>query len=220
MLNNPILVQARLIANNDTEKDLERAEAMLIEYLKVNPEDTDAWLMLIMIEWTPPLEDSERIIQWANNILAYDPVNARGLLVLAEAYVAFRGGINATIYKQLSNACSNDSNLMAMIEVAKAKYLERQEGAEKEYEDVLIKSINYGPLQERNHSMLGEFYLKQGKVDEGKKLIKKAEENSERARILHKYSYDVTSLTNFLNEFYTGLQSAELVCILPKEHRA
>lgn len=203
IFNNSTLLEAKLIANKGTVDDLEQAELILLDYLKINPQDTDAWLMLIMIEWTPPLEDSDRIIQWCHNILSYDPTNARGLLVLAEAYVAFRGGINQVIYKQLGSAQSDNPDFMAMIEVAKAKYLTRID--ETQYEKVLKRSIELGPLQARNYRMLGELYMQQGKFNEGEQFLKKAQENRVKSNSLNIYEYDVTSLIDFLNEFYTGL---------------
>jgi predicted Zn-dependent protease len=203
--NNQIIIQAKAIANQGKEQDLEQAETILLDYLKENPTDTQAWLLLSMIEWTPPLEDFERIIQWTSNILSYDPTNAYALLVFAEAHW-FKGGINETGYVALCNAQSNDPYVMAMIEVAKAEYIARKGGMDDEYEEILKKSIKYGPDQARNYQMLGKLYIKQGKVAKGETLIKKSLENREKATILKEQEeYDLTSLTRFLNEFYTGL---------------
>jgi len=209
-----ILEQAKAIAckRDNTKEDrsgvyLEQAEEILLNYLKEHPHDTEAWLMLMMIEWTPPLEDLERIIKWARAILAYDPTNAYAFLVLAEAHW-FYGGITEDIYVQLDTAKNDDPNVMAMIEIAKAKYLEYKEGAEDEYERVLKKSIEYGPEQARNYHMLGKLYIKQGKIKEGEEVLKKGLENEEKAKLLYGDSedeYDPTSLTQFLNEWYTGL---------------
>jgi tetratricopeptide (TPR) repeat protein len=206
MQNHPIIEQAKAIADSKIPDNLEQAEEFLLNHLKDHPRDTQGWLALMMIEWTPPLEDFERIIKWAKNVLTYDPVNAYAFLVMAEAHWFF-GGITEEIYLQLDNAKHDDPNIMAMILVAKAKYLEYKDDRQDEYEKILKESIKYGPEQARNYRMLGKLYIKQGKVKEGEKLITKSTENQEMAELLHPDTgeYDLTSLTEFLDEWYTGL---------------
>lgn len=185
---------------------LEKAENILLEYLKSNSQDTDAWLLLIRIEWNTPLEDSDRIIAWANNILDYDPTNVYALLFLCEAYCTFRGDIPEEIYYRLCQIQCNDLYIRAMIEIAKANYLVDKANMESEYEKVLKKSIEYGPEQIRNYQMLGNFYIKKGAISKGEQLLKISKLNAQQANRLYKeYIYDPTNIIDLLNEFYTGL---------------
>lgn len=197
-----ILDRARTIALGRGAENLEHAESILLEYLKTNPQDTDAWLMLIMIEWTPPLEDFDKISSWSKSVLAYDPTNVQVLLVLAEAYNRFRGDIPDEVYAQLCKVKSKDYHLMAMVEMARANYFEYKSDKVEEYENALRRSIEYGPHQNRNHRDLGNFLIKQGNIDEGEKLIKKAQENRKQFSAVED---DDTNVMDFLNCFYAGL---------------
>lgn len=157
-----------------------------------------------MVEWTPPLEDFERIIKWTKNVLAYDPTNAFALLVFAEAHW-FKGGINEAGYVMLCQAKGDDPHVMAMIEVAKAKYLADKLDQQDAYEEALNKSIVYGPQQAMNYEMLGNFYLQQGKQDLGEVLLKKSRENKEEYRRSRRSGHDLASVMDFCNTFYAGL---------------
>lgn len=199
---NPILITARSIALKGGEKRLELAEEVLLDYLQAYPQDTHAWLLLAMIEWTPPLEDFDRIITWTKNILSYDPTNVYALLLLAEVYQAFRGGVTDEIYEQLCKAQTNDRHLMAMVEVAKSYYFEVT-GNQQELEKALRRSIEYGPHHVTNHRELGHLLIKQGKIEEGEKLIRKAEENGK--KFGSHDEDDPTSIMDFLNTYYAGL---------------
>jgi cytochrome c-type biogenesis protein CcmH/NrfG len=203
MQNHPIVEQAKAIARKKTEADLLHAQTILLDHLKDHPQDTQVWLLLMRIEWNQPLEDFGKIMQWAHNILAYDPTNAYALLFLAEA---FYGNIDEDIYAQLCHAKSDAPNIMAMIEIAKANHLECKDNRQDDYEKILTKSIEYGPEQAINYWMLGRLYIKQGKVKEGEELLTKSAENQEKSRLLYRgRQYDDTSLAQFVSEWYTGL---------------
>lgn len=208
MSNNKIIQEAISIARkretvppDQGEYYLEKAEKILLDHLENNPKDTQAWLLLIRIEWNCPLEDRDRIIKWSNKILAYDPTNPYALLFLADAN---HGGVTEEIYNQLLRVNTNDPYIQAMIEVAKAYYLEDKPELKNEYEQVLKKSVELAPEQAKNCRMLGTFYIKEGYVAKGEALIQKSDENAQRA-LSNDDTYDPTDIMGFLNEFYAGL---------------
>lgn len=174
-MNNEIIEQAKIIARYDTEEKYEESQQLLLEYLKSNLYDTDAWLLVATIECNPPLEDPIRIIHCAGHILAYDPINAYALLFLVFGYRLLGRDDSEIVYTSLCQAEHSDPEVMAMIEVAKATYFQYTNLVE--YEKVLKRSITYSANQQENLTMLGMLYLEQGKTVEGKDLIRKAIQN-------------------------------------------
>src|ERR1700761_3264439 len=72
-----------LTGDNPSEKVLEQMESLLMIYLEKHPQDTEIWLRLTMVEFTPPWEDYDRIEKYITTILKYDENNISGLLILA-----------------------------------------------------------------------------------------------------------------------------------------
>lgn len=209
MKNNKILEQARNIARQSQEvplgqreKYLEQAEAILLEYLKDHMADTEAWLLLTKIECNSPLYDHDRITHYADHVLSYDPGNAYALLFLAYANYYLHGEVEADTYSKLCLAKNDDLEIMAMIELAKARYFESFD--KKKYEQALEKSVTYSNNQRINCSELGIIYLNQGKIKEGKVLIEQAIKNVKRIFPSEDTKYDPTSIEDLLAEFYTG----------------
>jgi hypothetical protein len=203
-----VLEQAKKIArksrkapSDQSEQYLMQAEDLLLEYLKDHSKDTEAWLLLTMIECNPPLYDYDRIAQYTHHILSYDPSNAYASLFLSYADYYLHGQIKVDTYNKLCLAKDNDPEIMAMIEVAKARYFESND-AEK-CELALKKSIEYSSTQVTNFRMLGELYIKQGKLEKGKQLVEYGLSNDDKV-VPANYEYDPVSIQGFFEEFFAG----------------
>ena len=203
-----VLEQAREIARrkyqNYQEKNdnFEQVETILLEHLKTHAKDTDAWLLLTRIECNAPLYDYDRIAHYIGHVLSYDPTNAYALLFLAYADYYLHGQIDADTYTRLCLAKNDNSEIMAMIEVAKARYFESFN--EKKYQEALEKSVHYSLKQRINCSNLGILYFNQGKIQEGKDLIQQALKNVKEVFPSDNVTYDPTSIEGLLDEFYAG----------------
>ena len=209
MDNNIILEKARQIARlNSTAPmkeyagSLEQAQNMLLEHLKNNPQDTDAWLLLICIECSPPFDYPDTIIEYCNHILSYDPSNPYALLFLSYADYYVMGNSNKELYDKLCMVQSDNKEIKAMVEIAKARYLEFRDI--KKFEEALKKSIEYCHNFRTNLCMLGLFYLEQGDI-KGLRLFKQGLENIRQvATPSSTHVYDPTSIKDFLDEFFAG----------------
>ncbi|MCX5925488.1 MAG: hypothetical protein NT124_04330 [Candidatus Dependentiae bacterium] len=169
-MQNSILEQARAIARLGNQGiDIERAQQLLMDHLIVHPQDTDAWLLLMCLECNPPLYDQYRIIHYAQHVLSYDPSNAYALLFWSYADHYFMGDLDDDLHEKLSMAHSDNKEVMSMVEVAKARHFKYRDS--KKYEEALKKSIEYCSTHRTNFQMLGNLYIKQGKIEEGKFLI-------------------------------------------------
>lgn len=200
---NNIINQAKISACKGGEANLEAAETILLDYLANNPRDSDVWLLLARIEWNSPLEDCRKIIEWSSNAFIADPLNIHALLLLTEAYDTFRTKIPDEIYHALCQVHHANAEIMAMVEIGKAKYLEYNDV--KKYEEVLKKSIEYSSQQSLNFYLLGKLYKAQGKNMEGEKLIEIAHKNATNSTLIKEPNdCNKVSILGFLNKFFAG----------------
>lgn len=203
-MKNIILETAITEAKLDTPENLDKAQEILLNYLKNSPKDTDAWLLLLRLEYSGN-EDPEKMAKYANQILAYDPENAAALLFLSFTdYYSF-GSTDNTLYSKLIKAKASDYEMLAMLEIAKARYFKKRDIAK--YEACLKQSIRYSSSQRINYCMLGELYIKQKKdykqILEGAELIKRGLSN---VKLIGDETtpYDPTSVSDFFAEFFSG----------------
>jgi len=211
-MQNSILEQARAIVRSGKEAiNLEKAQQILMTHLNTNPHDTDAWLLLMRIECNSPFDDPERIIHYAQHVLSYDSSNPYALLFWAYADFYMLGGSDSDLYSRLQSAQSNNLEIMSMIELAKARYLELVD-IEK-CKEALKKSIEYCPTHAMNFNMLGGLYVKEGKVQEGNLLIEHGLHNIKtifRCKNVDTWKLDRTSIEDFLDEFFSGISTNEI----------
>jgi len=198
------------MGGNPSEKVLEQMESLLMDYLKDHPQDTEIWLKLAMVEFTPPWEDYDRIEKYINSILEYDKNNAQSLLVLAYAQRVYRGDISDDLFIRLQRCCDiiTDRELLSMLYLAIAWYYSWHSlRDEKKHELSLLQSIDYCSKHVHNYKLLGRLYLKTGREAEGKKMIQHALAN---IRKVYKEDndddsvYDITDITTFFNDYYRG----------------
>lgn len=192
------------MGDNPSEKVLEQMESLLTSYLKDHPQDTEIWLKLIMVEFTPPWEDYDRIEKYINSILEYDKNNIQSLLILADAQCAYRGGISDDLFIRLQDCCNIniDKELLSMIYLAIAWYYKYKD--EKKYEQALLKSIDYCSEHVRNYELLGKLYFKMGREADSKKMIALASANVRKISRDDNSVPDITDITPFFDEFYRG----------------
>lgn len=194
--------------DNPSEKVLEQMESLLMNYLKDNPQDTDMWLKLAMLEFTPPWEDYDRIEKYINSILKYDENNVQALLVLANTQCALRGDVSDDLFVRLQRCCDivTDRELLSMLYSAIAWYYSWYSlRDEKKYELSLLRSIDYCSAHVTNYKYLGILYLETDREAEGKKMIQYALANVRKIYEINKdFVYDITDLNRFFNEFFIG----------------
>ena len=193
-----------LMGENPSEKVLEQMESLLMDYLKDYPQDTDIWLKLTMVEFTPPWEDYDRIEKYITTLLEYDENNVEGLLVLAYAQYIYRGEVTEDLFIRLQNVCNitTDKELLSMIYLAIAWYHSSRN--KKEYELLLLKSIYYCSEHVDNYKLLGLLYLEIGREIEGKKMIQCALANIRKIYGENYSSFDITDINEFFYEFFKG----------------
>lgn len=199
-MNKSILDQAKQIARIGGEKNLVKAQEMLLGFLKNDPQNTTGWLLLARIEYNSPLEDQFKILEYCNNILSYDSDNAYALLILAETYNIFFDGMPSEIFAQLSQAKSGDPEIQAMIELAKARYYKNKN--EKMYINALRRSVGLSPNQQTNSFELGLYLLQHGNIVEGHYLIDQAIKNIKKIDA----EYDATSIEGWFDYYYKGIE--------------
>ncbi len=186
---------------------LEEIRNIINEYLAKNPADTDVRLRLVMLEYAPPLEDPELLVTYLNEILKYDSTNIYTILILAYTEEICWGGITDSVFEKLNNLSSKDSEIISMIELAKAWYYQRKNNNEL-YEKHLLNSINYCNKHVSNYTELANFYAKRGEKDKVKKFAKKALNNVQVVYIQGSIT-DITDVEDFINEFFKGTHITE-----------
>lgn len=210
-MKNKILETATTEARLGKEANLQKAEDMLMDYLITQPKDTYAWLLLTRIECNSPFEDADRIKHYAEHVLTYDPENPYALLFLSYADYYLRGSSDETLYSKLLRAKSDNSQILSMIEIAKAYYWEDRDP--QKFEDALKSSIKHCSSYVTNYTELGKLYIKQGKKTEGKKLIRIGLSNIKKEITPENLDepYDPTSIPNLLAEFFSGTRTTYIV---------
>jgi len=193
--------------DNPSERVLEQMESLLMNYLKNHPRDTNMWLKLTMVEFTPPWEDYDRIEKHITRILEYDENNIQGLLILAYAQRAYRGDVSDDLFAHLQRCCNivTDRELLSMLYLAMAWYYSWYSlRDEKKYELSLLQSIDYCSAHVYNYELLGRLYLKTGRQIEGKKMIRYALANVRKIYGENYFSLDVTDINEFFDQCFRG----------------
>ena len=154
------------------EEKLEKAEALLIDYVQKNPDDLEGWNRLIMLETLDPMEDYEQAAQYAKEALTHhDDQPIYFVLILLFAHL-HRGELDHVLVEQAKGALNKaDPEIASMISLLIAKYYKSRDSIQ--YEAFLTKSIEDGPYFVGNYLELGDYYVAKGQRDLGKELIRK-----------------------------------------------
>jgi tetratricopeptide (TPR) repeat protein len=176
---------------------------LIEEYLEKNPKDTEVWLRLAMLEFTPPFENPEIISEYLHKIFKYDPYNIYATITLACIQDVLRGEITEEVFEKLNNLFSDNPELNSMIELEKAKYYQCKDNDEL-YKKHLCNSIHYYDKHSENYRSLAYLYKQQGKKEEAKQLAQKALNN---VKVIYDGSSPITDITDiekFINEYIKG----------------
>ena len=191
---------------NDTSIPLIKMEELIEEYLKENPNDVEILITLALTVDTVPLADCEKAVTILKKVLNIDPHNAYALILCA--YIEVHNmAISNDIFERLCTIHNDNPEIMSMIAFVKSWGYKTYKDYDN-YEKSLLKSIELCQNYTRNYESLGYFYIKQGKIYEGKELLKKALLN-----IKHIYDqtdmYEIYDVTEFLNERIKGIHITE-----------
>ncbi len=198
----------RFIVDGDMGKltSKEKDQYEVLKHLKVHPENSNAWLRLILIEY---YTDDRLMDRWFQRLRLWDKDNIYALLIHtypnSARLLRAHSSIHGVLYNMLRTTVCGDTEVMAVVELAKAWYLKKRVDKQK-YEQALLKSITYSPHHVKNLAELGKFYLEQGKLEEGTKLIGQALEN---VKVVYtdqnSKDYDKFDIQEFLNEHHKGI---------------
>lgn len=113
------------------------------------------------------------------------------------------GNSTKDLYAKLCRAHHIEQKVMAMIEIAKSRYFEERDPEKSMY--YLKRSIEYYPKYCTNFTSLGELYIRQGNVEEGKRLIIQGLANiHELVTPTSVIEYDPVDIPSFFDEFFAG----------------
>ncbi len=207
-----IETQIRTLSKNGDYTDLEEAEKILLEYLKKYPKDTEFWLLLLRIECNPGLDDADKITHYANHILSYEPSNPYALLFLSYADYYLRNSSDDKLYNRLCQAKTENREILALIELAKARYFRYRDVSK--CENALKKSIEYYPYHVMHLQMLRELYLEQNKNELAQECLEYAAENVKillKSREIENWDIDHSSLDSFLDQYFKGTMISDFI---------
>ncbi|MBW7474563.1 hypothetical protein K0T92_07380 [Paenibacillus oenotherae] len=193
------------LVETPNEFTLEKAEELLLDYLKKTPEDIDAWARLVILETLPPLGDYARAVSLLESALSKHKDNPLFTILLSFFSEWYLGGMNE---KQLVNLLEvkkmSDSSTNAIILYLLAWHYKPTDS--RKFIDLLNESINICNQHVKNFVDLGQYYLHQGKTKLGKQLVEQGLAN---VKLVYKEDenikdYDALDVTRFINERITG----------------
>ena len=160
------------LVNEEKLEKLEKAEALLIDYVHKNPDDLEGWNRLIILETLDPIEDYEQATEYTEEALTHhndQPIYFVLILLFARLH---RGELDHVLVEQAKGALNKaDPEIASMISLLLANYYRSRDSIQ--YEAFLTKSIEDGPYFVGNYLELGDYYLEKGQRDLGKELIRK-----------------------------------------------
>lgn len=209
-----IIKQIQLLSSEYYKKD-EGDEPLLIEkllknYLEEHPRDTQMWLRLTLLYYTPYFDKyPPDVFSCLNKILEYDPENIYANIMVAFFHDAFRGLIPDEVFQKLNALKTNNLEDFAMLEMVKALYFRDKDfilkrNDSKEYEQCLQKAILLDPTIVDPYVFLGRLYLEQGKFTLAKEYLEKGLERVINPDIKENIEKDITSYEKFFNYFIKG----------------
>lgn len=162
----------RQITELVSNRKLEKAEALLIDYVQKNPDDLEGWNRLIMLETLDPIEDYEQAAEYTKEALTHhndQPIYFVLILLFSRLH---RGELDHVLVEQAKGALNKaDPEIASMISLLLASYYERKDSIQ--YEAFLKKSIEAYPYFVKNYLELGQYYLANRQRELGKELIRK-----------------------------------------------
>lgn len=185
-------------------RQLEKAESLLVHYLQENPDDLDGWDRLIVLETIPPFEDYETAAKFAQSALCYHKGNWLYFVLLLFFTRWYLGGLSEELVKKAKEV-KNKSNkeISSMISYILAWHEDEDLNR---FKQLLHQAIQEYPNNVSYYADLGKQYLAEGEKELGKQLIQKALMNVQ--LIYYNDSdieYDPLDIEHFVNERITGV---------------
>lgn len=176
---------------------------IILDYLSKQPSDVDLWVKLMLIQSIPPRADYIAIKDCTNIVFMYDSFNIPALLILMYGYYyLIRSPDEEYPIQRLFDAKSEDKELSAMLEIAKAQWYDEQNNQDL-YEHCLLTSINSCQSFAYPYISLGLFYIDNNMISEGKEFLRLGLANVK--KIYDETSYDwsrVLDIGFFYEEHY------------------
>jgi tetratricopeptide (TPR) repeat protein len=196
---------SKLVFNWDA---LEEAEKLILDYLKVNPQDIDAWSRLVILETLSPIEDYERATEYLNIALKYHKDNSIFLVLMLFFTDWYLGGLNQKLVeKVLEIKQTADCETSSILSYILAWHYKSKDICK--YESLLNASIHECAKHVTNYTDLGKHYLSKGEKELGTTMIREGIAN---VKIIYKDSnivFDPLDITRFVNERITGIFMTE-----------
>ncbi len=195
------------------EYKLNAVQAALINHLCKHPIDVHSWMVLANFEFLRSDRDPYKIENYLENALLFEPDDIHLVLFLAGMQYECFGFMKESTFLMLNNLKTDQSELLSMIEYAKSAYYcsrSHDKIKHKEFENHLIKSIEYCDKHARNSCLLGKYYIIMGRYVEGVELLKKAVQNTQRISKQKTLNYNYFNIEDFFNYYYTGFYATEI----------
>ncbi len=178
----------------------EKIEKIITNYLLKHPHDSEMWLRLAMLEFSPGWEDPYRIEKYLNEILIYDPQNTTAVFILAYIQSLFWAEIPNSTRNRISCLKNHPLEVESLIHLAKSWCY--QETDPSQQEKLLINSIALHDEYVSNYKDLAELYIKQGRIPEAIPMLQKAIDNVQKVSgtvIDKNEDPDLTAIEPFIN---------------------
>ncbi|ANU23372.1 hypothetical protein BCM40_08295 [Planococcus donghaensis] len=191
------------------DRKLETAERLLIDYVEQNPYDIEGWNRLIVLETLTPFEDYEQAANFARNALQYHPTNLLYFILILSFTPWYQGELDDELVEQAEEVQHKENpEIAAIISLLLADHYQSKDKAH--YEFLLKRSIQDYPYIVRNYTDLGQHYLRYGKKESGKALIKKGLANVKFVYIEGVFdNHDDLDVIRYINEMITGVFTTE-----------
>ncbi|MGV6934562.1 hypothetical protein ACWA2B_03430 [Paenibacillus sp. CMM36] len=196
---------SKLVANRDF---LEEAERLMLDYLKVHPDDVDGWARLVILETLSPIEDYERATRYLNDALSFHKDNLLFFVLILFFSEWYLGGLDEKLIgKALELKSTVNCEVSSMLSYILAWHYKSMDICK--FDSFLNESIQECPKHVTNFTNLGMHYLGKGDKKLGEELIRKGLSNVELIYIDSNVDYDPLDIVRFVNERITGVFMTE-----------
>lgn len=182
--------------------DVMKAEELIEEELKKDLYNKDLWLKLSITELCVPLVDYEKSLECIAKIYAIDKNNIYALIIECCVYYFHLGGVDERLFSKLNSINEDNKHIMSIVKYIMSWYYRDSDIESKT--NLLEESIYLYDRYVSNYEKLGAIYIKQGKVAQGRKIIKQALNNIE---LVYDKGFisDFTDVNEYIAEYVTGI---------------
>lgn len=196
---------SKIIVNRDS---LGEAEKLLLNYLRVYPNDADGWGRLVILETLSPFDDYERATEYLNSALTYHKDNQMFLILRYFFTEWYLGGLNEELVNTVSGLKSTfTGETSSMLSYILAWHYKNKDMYK--FESLLKESIKECSMHVTNYTDLGKHYLSKGDKEQGTALIREGLSN---VKVIYNDSnmdYDTLDIVRFVDERITGIFMTE-----------